>query len=117
MIDYIINDVTNVHWPGLPAYRSADSKRGYPTRRHAEVRIRNLTRWAAAHYGSRGGPDLRIVERDRLAERCNREARWCPGIEEYAVKHGCVLLPCGFAASPVFQAATLQKRYPQLFRA
>ena len=117
MTDYIINDVTNVHWPGLPAYRSADSKRGYPTRRHAEVRIRNLTRWAAAHYGSRGGPDLRIVERDRLAERCERKAFWYQGAKEYMIEHGCVLLHCGNAAAPGVQAATLRKRYPQLFGA
>ena len=65
MTDYVIVDRTNVHWPGLGRYRSAESQVGYPTREAAEARIRVLTARYAARYGAQGGPDLRVVKREK----------------------------------------------------
>jgi hypothetical protein len=63
--DYVLTDLTRAYWPGLPRYRGHASKRGYATREQAEARARELAQWAAAHYGARGSPDLRVVERAR----------------------------------------------------
>ena len=60
--DYVIEDRTNVAWPGRLPYRSRSSRRGYASRQEAERRIGVIQRHYARTTGQAPG-DLRVVER------------------------------------------------------
>ena len=62
-MSWYLVEITHANWPGLPRYRGADSKRGYPTKEAAFKRRRQLLAWAAAEYGQQGGPGFTVVEK------------------------------------------------------
>jgi len=63
MSEWHLEEITHATWPGLPRYRGADSRRGYPSKEAASKRRRQLLAWAAAEYGQQGGPRFALAER------------------------------------------------------
>jgi len=66
-VDYILEDVTHVWWPGLLPYRDINSKQGYKSRIQAEQRAMRIQMSYAKKRGAQGGPQFRVRERTRWA--------------------------------------------------
>lgn len=56
--NWVLVDVSGVHWPGALPWRGPGARRGYATREDAELRARRIRQHYAARYGQ-SGPDLR----------------------------------------------------------
>lgn len=61
--DYVIEDLTHVYWPGMPAYRSRATApgRGYRTADEAHARMEYIQNYYARTHGC--GMELRVVAR------------------------------------------------------